>query len=462
MTKTHWRLMALFAFVALLGVLAIPLLGSPDTLLSAAPKPISNRYFGMHIHEAANAGLWPAMPFGAWRLSDTGVAWADMEVKKNDWRFDRLDRAIEMAIAHDVEVLLPLALTPTWASARPTEPSAYGLGWAAEPRDLNDWRAYVRTMANRYKGKVRYYEIWNEPNTDTLYSGSVETLVQLARVTREELNAVDPGAKLVSPSFVFDDGVKKLDRFLELGGGRYVDIIGFHFYMIDLKPEAMLPLIKKVQQVMARHGAVGKPLWNTESGWLIANRDSGVNAVGVGFPKETPVLSIPHSGAYVARSLALGWAAGLERFYWYAWDNGAMGFAERQGAQIKPVAQVYARVYEWLRGSVLQSCVRQSATVWVCTLSRGKRRPAWLVWDSDDESRWTLPPGWQVAQLQTLDGRQFTIDRIGQPIYIGPSPILLVSDGWRQASAGLGNNFIPTVYRLPTSDVPRHAHFVRP
>ena len=62
-----------------------------------------------------------------------------------------------------VDLVLTLALSPTWASARPTEASPYFKGSAAEPGDIRQWEDYVRTVAERYKGRIMLYEIWNEP-----------------------------------------------------------------------------------------------------------------------------------------------------------------------------------------------------------------------------------------------------------------------------------------------------------
>lgn len=446
MTKRRLYAIATIVFASQFLLFGIPLGCSKDVKLTAPSTPIDKEYFGMHIHGAGNAGLWPSMPFGAWRLSDAGVTWVDLEIKKNEWNFDLLDNLVKLSAQNNVEVLLPLAHPPQWASARPNEPSAYGRpGMAAEPRDMDDWRRYVRTVAQRYKDKIRYYEIWNEPMASVHYSGTIDTLVQLTHATRQELDSVDPDIKLVSPSFVFDEGLTRLDQYFAKGGGRDVDIVGYHLYILPHKPEAMLPLIAKVQQVMARHDMADKPLWNTESGYLIANRHSGVNALQVGFPKDMPVLSIAHSSNYVARSLILGWAAGVQRFYWYAYDNVAMGFAEDQGRQVKPVAHAYGRVHDWLRGAVVRYCEADAKEVWVCHVSRGGQGrasgDAWIVWNSEDEGTWQPPVVWSAVEIQSLDGRTSALDKKSRSVRIGQSPVLIASEGWRKASTATRARF---------------------
>ena len=112
-------------------------------------------------------------------------------------------------------VLMVLGSPPRWASARPDEPGPYGPGCAAEPANLDDWDRYVSAVVRRYKGRITTYELWNEPYfsdipTDrdqpgAFFSGSVATMVNLARRTRAVLDRDDPKAVLLTPGFVGAD-----------------------------------------------------------------------------------------------------------------------------------------------------------------------------------------------------------------------------------------------------------------
>jgi len=402
--------------------------------LRADTQPVARTYFGVHAHNDAKREItWPPGTFGAWRLVDAYMEWPHLEPERGRWNFELLDRYVAFAQRHDVELLLPLLHSPRWASARPNERSAYGKpGRAAEPRDINDWRNYVRRVAERYRGRVRYYEIWNEPNMKGHYSGSMEKLIELTRVARTTLAAVDPAIRVVSPSFVvYGHGVEKLDEFLAAGGGQYVDVIGFHFYVVGREPEALVPLVQQVRAVMERHGMGGKPLWNTESGWLIANERGVVDPAKAGFPRGTEVLSAQRAPAYVARALVLGWAAGLERFYWYAWDNGVLGLAEEQGRRPKPAAHAHAQTYRWLQGAVLESCATLDGQLWTCALRRGPAR-AWLVWHRAREFDWRPPAQWDAAAVETLAGRTVGVVRGGR-VAVGAAPVLIQSAAWQQA-----------------------------
>ena len=211
---------------------------SADTPVSLTPsdQPIPATYFGMHIHRATNGTPWPAVPFGAWRLWDSKVTWPDLEPARGQWNFTLLDKEVSLALAHQVEPIVPLALSPTWASARPQEPASHQPGGAAEPANMADWRNYVRTLGMRYKGRVFQYEIWNEPNVPKFYSGSISTLVDLTREAYTILHGIDPSILVISPSYPGFPGLVGLDQFLAQGGGNYCDVIGFHLYVTEQPP----------------------------------------------------------------------------------------------------------------------------------------------------------------------------------------------------------------------------------
>jgi hypothetical protein len=298
---------------------------------------------------------------------------------------------------------MPLGLTPAWASARPDEPSGYRPGNAAEPRDIAAWRNYVRIVATRYKGRIRAYELWNEVNIKHFYSGTPEKLVELARVAYETLKEVDPEIIVVSPSVVGAGGhLKWLDDYLAKGGGQYADVISYHFYVPKDAPEAMLPLIRQVQAIMRKHKQDHKPLWNTETGWWIANTDGTPEDAGIA--SNWKRLAPSEGAAYVTRALVVGKWAGLDRFYWYAWDNRGLGLTEPNGKQLKPSGRAFGATFNWLVGNTLRSC-EQTASIWSCALVDKNGEEAWLVWSLAGNRTWTLPSGWLADSVEDLDGK---------------------------------------------------------
>jgi len=367
--------MAMLRFFVNSFLLAILLAGTPCTCRenpsrSGAPdRPVPASFFGMHIHHAVEGTPWPVVPFAQWRLWDAHVAWPSLEPRRGQWHFEMLDRYVELAEQGRVGLLLPLGLSPTWASSRPSEKSTYAMGNAAEPKDMEDWRTYVKTVAARYKGRIHEYEIWNEPNLKGFWTGDVGQMLDLTREASEVIHGIDPYAKVVSPAATGPNGVPWIREFLTRGGGQYVDVIGYHFYVMPQRPELMVPLINNVREVMDANGAGQKPLWNTETGWA--------------YPKPFPSGEL--AASYLVRTHLLAWSSGVQRLYWYAWDNHSwvsLETTERDNRNLTPAGRAYAIAQSWLVGASLKECKEEAAHTWICRLERGGATQ-WIVWNPD-------------------------------------------------------------------------------
>jgi hypothetical protein len=382
----------------------------PPTLhLAPSSGTVPGSYFGMHIHRAGSTTPWPTVPFGSWRLWDAHAAWPNLEPQPGRWDFKNLDMYLNLAEEHHVQVLLPLGLSPKWASARPNESSVYGPGLAAEPARLTDWDDYVRTVASHCKGRVQAYEIWNEPNFNVFYTGNTDQLLELTRRAHDILKSVDPQALLVSPSVTNGvEGLKWLNEFLSKGGGRYVDVIGYHLY--SQTPESMAQLIGQVKQSMSSHGVALLQLWNTETGWA----------------KPKPFPSPELGAAYLARAYLLNWASGVQRLYWYAWDNHGFVSIETTNADdttLAPAGRAYGIIWSWLVGSQLRSCDMTADHTWTCTL-HGKQSDKWVVWNQDHEVAMILPQSWHATTTTVLNGSPAPLT--GATVKVTQTPQLIV------------------------------------
>ena len=413
-----WLLTSM-AFLELFGSSSQPVKLNPPS------QPVPASLFGLHIHRAFATTPWPSVPFGSWRLWDARVHWPQVELRRNEWKWDILDREVELAEKHHVDLLMPFGETPDWAAGpvgqttgRFRSGAGFGTVLVGDVADLEDWRTYIRTQAIRYKGRIRYYEIWNEPNLPRhRVIGTPERMLTLAREAYLTLKEVDPDIQVVSPSPVNVNGVQWLERYLEVGGGKYADIIGYHFY-VKTRPEDMLQLILSVKKVMQKYGVADKPLWNTESGWIRKLTD-----------RIDPVQQAP---GWAARAYILNWAAGVQRFYWYAWDDDggdSVPFTEEDQATATDSAHAFAEVQKWLIGSRMEQCQSAANGNWVCTLTRESGRPAWILWSEDHSSQFDVPKAWGIRTFTKLSGTQSAWS--GNSIDIGELPIMLEGDSAR-------------------------------
>ena len=396
-------------FLILIGAL----LGATFAAELQTPKVvIPDSYFGLHIHHLAYPvpTPWPNMPVPQWRLWDADVTWPDLEPSKGQWRFEKLDAYVSLAQQHGTGILLPLGGSPRWASARPSVPSNYYPGFTAEPLDIEDWRTFVRTVASRYKGRIQAYEIWNEPNLREFWTGTTDQMLTLTKEASQIIRSVDSNAIVVSPAATADYGIPWVAEFVKKGGGQYVDVIGFHFYVNPhtLPPEDMVPVIQRVRQVMADNGLANKPLWNTETGWLEPARfDSDELAAG-----------------FLARAYILSWAAGVQRFYWYAWDNRSLAIVtyKEDAHTVTPAGNAYKVTEQWLVGARIDGCTESADHSWTCQLNRSGKKE-WIVWNSQASRKFDVPGAWRVESATPLLHDRRSLN--GASIEIGPAPTLL-------------------------------------
>lgn len=413
-------------------------------LLGFRPDPVSAReikpfYFGLHVFYLGNPTKWPTVQFGSLRTWDArGTRWHEIESQPGQWNFATLDHYVAESEKHGVDVLLTLGQTPQWASARPNESASHGLGLAAEPKDNGDWARYVRKVATRYKGRVRYYQIWNEPRFSDMYpwrgsgcfSGTTEQMVELSRIAYQVIKQVDPSATVVSPSFDGDrHAVKKLDKFLQKGGGKYIDAVALHLYLNrSLKPEPMTELIAEIQSVLKQRGYKNLPIWNTESGYIVGPPSSTVRPMTrQGFLSR--VLVEREAMGYMARAMIIGAWLGLERFYWFAWDSKSMGMLDHGEPRMpNGMAMGYNQLFRWLANVDLTGCTRNADGLWRCTLHDVVSNRAAEIYWSDSGAQEVRVQTLGPIVTEALDGKAAIHEgaaRVGITVSVEGTPILV-------------------------------------
>lgn len=359
-------------------------------------------YFGLVLRRIDPTQTWPSVPFGSWRIWDSHATWPFLEPQKGQWKFGDLDRMVEEAQAHKVNVLLVLAHSPQWASARPTERSGYGPGFAAEPADLNDWQNYVRTIAARYKGKIAAYQVWNEPSDKVHFTGTLQQLVELTCETYRTLKAIDPTVRVVSAGSAGGGRhIQYLNDFLAAGGAKCIDVVAHHFYVPRFGPEEMVPLIRQVREVMRKNGVDALPLWNTETGWWIANTDGTPDHPMVAKGGWRKLDADIEAGATIQRAFLLARAEGVERFYWYAWSNSyGWGLTDNAGNP-KLATEYWKRITELMLNRQITICSQENGGT-ACRLEYKDQTVKTVRWRDITSAVRREGPAAQSATLESM------------------------------------------------------------
>lgn len=129
--------------------------------------------------------------------------------------------------------------------------------------DLNKWESFVERLVLHYKGKVKYWEIWNEPH----YVFTAAFYTDMLKKAAAAIHRSDPDAKIVGMGGVHSDTwVKEVMDTLGPGWSSYLDYVSTHLYPSNTEPNAgetgqrMSTFKKNIIDVY------GVEVWNTETG----------------------------------------------------------------------------------------------------------------------------------------------------------------------------------------------------
>lgn len=310
-------------------VLAIPNL--PIRVLSATPVKVDEYFFGMHVRHRAN-DIMPevtARSVRAHDISGGGTRWQKIEPSKGVYDWKECDKWVNTHYSAARDLVFVLFGTPTWASARPTEISAYSVGapgLSAEPVDLGNWSSFCSAVATRYRGKIKYYEVWNEANGPGFYTGTKSIMAQMVRRANQAIKAVDPAAKIISPSITGwgpNAGAPPEIYFGEMMGASdgeggtmadWIDIVGVHLYLYLNRTQELAGVINRINAAKAAAGLSALPTWDTESApgspYIAGMSDEAANR-------------------HINRSLLVMAAMGIGRTFYYLYDSSPMGINDR-------------------------------------------------------------------------------------------------------------------------------------
>ena len=126
------------------------------------------------------------------------------------------------------------------------------------------WRGYVRALAEHFKGKIRVWSFWNEPDGGFWHpKPDPAQYVKLLKITHEELKKADPENQVMLGGI----GANFLKDVYKLGGSGYFDLISTHPYgWGGDRRRGFDRTLDELRDILRRHGDGSKPVWFTECG----------------------------------------------------------------------------------------------------------------------------------------------------------------------------------------------------
>ncbi|MER3458117.1 MAG: hypothetical protein C4309_05325, partial [Chloroflexota bacterium] len=127
-----------------------------------------------------------------------GMAWRDIEgAGKGVFDWSRADRIVRQVAEKGLKLLARIDHEPPWAMR------TYASGDVVQgpPQNLQDFGDFCFAIADRYRGYIQAYQVWNEPNLSREWGGyppNAAEYVQLLRVCYENIKRADPNALVIS------------------------------------------------------------------------------------------------------------------------------------------------------------------------------------------------------------------------------------------------------------------------
>ncbi len=208
-------------------------------------------------------------------------SWEEIEPqRKGEFDWAKYDRIVDLAEQYGMQIIARLDRPPDWTrqdNRFKTRP----------PDDLADYGDFVYAFVERYRGRVGYVQIWNEPNLTAEWGFERVDAVaytRLLEVAYRRAKEADAGIVVLSAplAITLEDASMRgnhndlifLEQMYQAGAGDYFDILSSNAFGLDLPPEdppapdrLNFRRVELQREIMERYGDERKPVWINEYGW---------------------------------------------------------------------------------------------------------------------------------------------------------------------------------------------------
>lgn len=233
------------------------------------------------------------------------------------WRF--WDRLVSEGERFGIELVPYVAYTPEWAARSRVE------YWKQPPRDPALFATFMDVIATRYRGRIKSWELWNEPDLREYWQGTPDEFAELIRQGAAAVRRADPEAVVVlggmsrGPSPFF----QRLIVAHHIAD--YVDVIAQHAYPESWDPERAETIFFDWPAEMQRLVASNRPgvdFWLNEIGYpdyrFTATNASHYGSTDVYYAYEH---TLRYQGVFLFKSFVMALASGSSLTVWYRIDD---------------------------------------------------------------------------------------------------------------------------------------------
>ncbi len=256
------------------------------------------------------------------RTCNTG--WSEVEPQEGKWTFDNFDAQMAYLESQHVAFGGIFAGNPKWN----TKDNRGNL----PVNNIDGWSKYVSEVVKHAKGRIKYWEVWNEPPNGT---GRDQTAVDYARIVMaayDAAKAADPDCKVgIAAKSV---AITYLDQAIKAGAKGHFDYLTLHPYEVSGctitlpgSEVVYLQIAGTVRKMLAAQdpAKINCPIIFTELGF----------AAGGKYSTKIGAFSAPEVQAHaVVKYYTMGIAQGISCIQWFEamdGDSGPMGLLTGKG-----------------------------------------------------------------------------------------------------------------------------------
>ena len=324
-----------FAVAVLIGALsAISHLGEiaaqdkmdQSTDVTRSPFGIGSCYTN-NTSAQANARWIPQMAaIGIMSHRTCHTDWSAVEPAEGKWTWEALDKQMSYLEGEHIAFGGFLGGNPRWNTK--DKPGTLPVN------NLAGWSKYVAEVVKHAKGRIKYWEVWNEPPNGTGRDQTAADYANIVKAAYDSAKAADPTCLVGMAAKSVD--LNYLDQAIKAGAKGHFDYITLHPYEVGgctiTHPGAEVVYLQingTVRKMLAARdpGKVNCPIIFTELGF----------AAGGEYSHKIGSFSAPEvQGHAVVKYYAMGIAQGIACIQWFEGmdgDSGPMGLLTGKGDQ---------------------------------------------------------------------------------------------------------------------------------
>ena len=348
-----------------------------ETLLARAPVPgpCPESPFGVHVSlREPDVEAVAKLGYKWCRIHDASkvTKWAYVEPEPGQWTW--YDEDIALARKHGLCILGLLDGSPPWESG--TTKEGYFRIYGA-PRNMDNWRAYVRSTVSHYAGTIDAWEVWNEPwdMQRFFHGGTPQLYVALLAAAYEEAKAANPGCTVVG----IDTYPPLWEKVvLAMGAYPHYDVLSWHRYDPGLhgRPnDAIARVAERLRKEQAAYGSP-KPLLCSEGGPDVAHFHGSFFS----FADPAIVGDWSRGGDQYARMFLSAIEAGNQRFIAYSMHNAPrhgqpIHMMIEPGYLLRPMHLTLAALAHFIEGADFEKRLAPAQDITALVFRQANARP---------------------------------------------------------------------------------------